>query len=175
MRINPRVSTAAADDPAKSVAYRARHFAPASADGYSLQSEAASVSRAYTESYYARKENANEAVERLQYLPPGQPLDDMWSGGSIDSTMWMTNPDAIISKQCLGLTREQRRKIDGGAAAQLLPDSDVLPRFMEGTKSRSRGQSSNTVAYPVLSRGNIDFYTAGSYNPGYEIDHGIIR
>ncbi|AUF82252.1 hypothetical protein TetV_160 [Tetraselmis virus 1] len=173
---NPTVSTTASDEPRNAVSHLTPHFSPASVGGGNLESSAAQVSRAYTDAYYRKKKHDNENIEHFQYRPPCQSMDDQWSGSSLDSAFWMLNSDTIIGKQCLGLTRAQRAVIDAPYKQQssLIPDSNAPARFMESTKSRSRLDSSNTVSYPVLPRGNINIYTEKSYHPTYEVDTPII-
>nr|WRJ69710.1 hypothetical protein TetV2_00261 [Oceanusvirus sp.] len=172
---NPAVSLSAATDPSATLHGASEHFAPASEGGQQSQRHAAIVSSAYTDAYYRRRHDVNQGMEHLQYLPPGQPQDDMWSGSQTDTSFWQTNADAIIGRQRLGLTRAQRAKID--APSPLHHRHDPLPggaRFFESTKSRSRGMSSNTVSYPLLKRGNIATYSDSRYAPTFEIETPII-
>ena len=99
------------------------------------------VSRAYKDAYYRRRNEINQTVEHLQYLPPGQPQDDLWSGSLTDTRFWMSNSDAIIGRQRLPVSRAQRRIIDGQPDRGL--DIPANATFFENTKSRSRGQSAS--------------------------------
>lgn len=115
------------------------HYSPASVDGVDSQRLAKQVSSAYSDVYYRTKQRNNTAVEHLQYLPPDQPQDDLWSGSLIDETFWRANANYVIARKATGLTREQRSTIDTSSPAQPPPVSGMAPvRFFESTKSRSR-------------------------------------
>lgn len=116
-----------------------QHYSPASVDGMDSAAMAKRVSAAYTDVYHRNKRRVNSDVEHLQYLPPGQPQDDLWSGSLVDERFWRANANLIIARQASGLTREQRAVIDNAAPAQPPPVNGGGPvRFFEATKSRSR-------------------------------------
>eukprot|EP00873_Tetraselmis_striata_P043853 jgi/Tetstr1/464117/TSEL_008922.t1 len=115
------------------------HYSPASVGGSDSQRLAKQVSSAYADVYRRTKRGVNGAVEQLQYLPPGQPQDDIWSGSAVDEGFWRANADVIISRKATGITREQRSAIDRAAPEQPPPVGGAAPvQFCECTKSKSR-------------------------------------
>lgn len=117
----------------------AHHYSPASVDGADSRALAKQVSAAYTDVYRRTKQRDNAAVERMQYLPPDQPQDDLWSGSPLDEAFWRSDAGFVIARKATGLTREQRSVIDGAAAPEPPPIGGAAPvRFFECTKSRNR-------------------------------------
>lgn len=110
------------------------HHSPATVGGESAQHLSKRLSTALTDVYYRGKQRSNAIVETHLYAPEGQTFDAMWSGSSLDSLYRNNESKQLINR--VGLTREERAKIDGKFEIR---DANAVPVFMEGTRSKIRG------------------------------------
>eukprot|EP00873_Tetraselmis_striata_P033788 jgi/Tetstr1/454052/TSEL_040971.t1 len=118
-----------------------QHYSPASVDGRDSAEHAKRMSTSYSDVYHRTKGRINAEVERLQYVPESQPLDDLWSGSALDERFWRADASFVISRQATGLTREQRSAVERPVPAgepHPPPGGPAPARFCESTKSRSR-------------------------------------
>lgn len=115
----------------------AEHYSPATEGGKHSGLVARKVSRAMTAEYDAFKTHVNDGVERLSYLPPGQPRDDLWSGTPAETVMTRSNQSVLMNRTGSGVTKADMGKsvVDYGVAV----DNQALKKhvsFLEATKSR---------------------------------------